>query len=114
MPFHVSIIGPFLLESYNFKGYGFAVDNKGEIYIGRGGTRIHFVYPGLTGKVGTVSIEMTGSPGKYLRHRSYLLHADILEESDNKELFRGETPIYYNIRTTIIPWCNKALCITVS
>ena len=34
------------------------------------------VLPGLTGEHSTVSFEKVGAPGRYMRHRSYVLHAD--------------------------------------
>lgn len=74
--------GQFRLLSYNFPSHNFGFDANGLPRITTTKELFRIVSPGLLGINGTVSFESVTYPGRYLRHRSYLLHLDSFREGN--------------------------------
>lgn len=76
------IVGEFILESFNYHGYGMSKDNTGKMVIDRDGVALQFIFPGLTGQQGTVSLELVASPGTYITHQEGRLTAGTIEAAN--------------------------------
>ena len=74
----------FIFNSYNFPEYSIGIENDNEGYIIQDNDyRFMLVSPGLTGQIGSVSLESEKTPGYYLRHENFLLYLHQWDSSDS-------------------------------
>ena len=73
---------PARFTSANIPTYNIGFSSENLPAISQQQERFRIVKPGLTGEIGTVSLESEKFPGNYLRHKNFLMYLSPFEETN--------------------------------